>query len=49
MEPGELQAFVDGRPLARAVCKTTLIAAAAAAAAQREAEEAAKVATLAAS
>jgi len=49
MESGELQAFVDGRPLTRAVCKATLIAAAAAAAAQREAEEAAKVATLAAS
>jgi predicted glutamine amidotransferase len=49
MEAGELQAFVDGRPLARAVCKTTLIAAAAAAAAQREAEEAAKAAALAAS
>jgi predicted glutamine amidotransferase len=39
MESGELHAFVDGRPLTRAVCKATLIAAAAAAAAQREAEE----------
>jgi glutamine amidotransferase len=42
MEAGELQAFVDGRPLSRAVCKATLIAAAAAAAILREAEEAAK-------
>jgi predicted glutamine amidotransferase len=49
MESGELQAFVDGIPLTRTVCKATLIAAAAAAAAQREAEEAAKAAALAAS
>ncbi|MDT7516952.1 class II glutamine amidotransferase [Rhodoferax mekongensis] len=49
MESGELQAFVDGVPLTRTVCKATLIAAAAAAAAQREAEEAAKAAALAAS
>jgi hypothetical protein len=42
MEAGELQAFVDGKPLARRVCKAALIAAAAEAAAQREAEEAAK-------
>ncbi|NBW50102.1 MAG: class II glutamine amidotransferase [Betaproteobacteria bacterium] len=49
MESGELQAFVDGKPLTRTVCKATLIAAAAAAAAQREAEEAAKAAALAAS
>jgi hypothetical protein len=48
MESGELHAFVDGSPLARKVCKTTLIAAAAAAAALREAEEAAKAAALAA-
>jgi len=48
MEAGELQAFVDGQPLTRTVCKTTLIAAAAAAAAQREAEEAAKAAARAA-
>jgi len=48
MEAGELQAFVDGQPLTRTVCKATLIAAAAAAAAQREAEEAAKAAALAA-
>ncbi|BDT73769.1 putative glutamine amidotransferase YafJ [Comamonadaceae bacterium OS-4] len=48
MESGELQAFVEGRPVVRAVCKTTLTAAAAAAAAQREAEEAAKAAALAA-
>ena len=47
MEAGELQAFVDGQPLTRTVCKATLIAAAAAAAAQREAEEAAKAAALA--
>lgn len=48
MESGELQAFVEGRPVVRAVCKTTLTAAAAAAAAQRQAEEAAKAAALAA-
>ncbi|MDT7519201.1 class II glutamine amidotransferase [Rhodoferax sp. TBRC 17660] len=48
MESGELQAFVEGRPVMRAVCKTTLTAAAAAAAAQRQAEEAAKAAALAA-
>ncbi|CAM8672121.1 COG0121 Predicted glutamine amidotransferase [Comamonadaceae bacterium] len=48
MESGELQAFVEGRPVLRAVCKTTLTAAAAAAAAQRQAEEAAKAAALAA-
>ncbi len=49
MESGELQAFVEGRPVVRAVCKTTLTAAAAAAAALRQAEEAAKAAALAAS
>ncbi|MDT7524218.1 class II glutamine amidotransferase [Rhodoferax sp. TBRC 17198] len=48
MESGELQAFVEGRPVVRAVCKTTLTAAAAAAAALRQAEEAAKAAALAA-
>ena len=48
MESGELQAFVEGRPVVRAVCRTTLTAAAAAAAAQRQAEEAAKAAALAA-
>ncbi len=48
MQSGELQAFVDGRPLTRALCKATLTAAAAAAAAQREAQEA-KAAALAAS
>jgi glutamine amidotransferase len=48
MESGELQAFVEGRPVVRAMCKTTLTAAAAAAAAQRQAEEAAKAAALAA-
>ena len=47
MESGELQAFVDGRPLTRALSKATLTAAAAAAAAQREAEEAAKASALA--
>lgn len=47
MEAGALHAFADGQPLARTVCKATLIAAAAAAAAQREAEEAAKAAALA--
>ena len=46
MESGELQAFVEGRPVVRAVCKTTLTAAAAAAAALRQAEEAAKAAAL---
>ncbi|WP_296510798.1 class II glutamine amidotransferase [Rhodoferax sp.] len=49
MESGELQAFAEGRPLTRALCKTTLTPVAAAAAAQREAEEAAKAAALAAS
>jgi len=44
MEAGELQAFVDGSPLTRTICKAKLIAAAAAAAALREAEEAAKAA-----
>ena len=48
MESGELQAFVEGRPVVRAVCKTTLTPAAAAAAALRQAEEAAKAAALAA-
>jgi predicted glutamine amidotransferase len=47
MEAGELQAFVDGRPLTRTLCKATLTAVAAAAAALREAEEAAKAAALA--
>lgn len=48
MENGELLAFVDGEPVARALCTATLTPVAAAAAAQREKEEAAKTAALAA-
>jgi glutamine amidotransferase len=49
MASGELQAFVDGRPLARATCPTTLTPAAAAAAAQRQAQETAQASAVAAS